>query len=101
MGLHLHELVRVAGIAVAAGELAAAIGVDSPGEGHARFGAVQKAVSGELEVFYLAFGFQQLALSSQFRDADKHPSIFVFCSPIVKGGLRCYLNPAQRASSED
>ena len=31
---HLHEFVGVAGITVFAGELAAAIGIDCPGEGH-------------------------------------------------------------------
>src|SRR5690242_14816539 len=31
---HLHELVGVAGVAVAAAELASAIGIDGPGEGH-------------------------------------------------------------------
>ena len=33
---HFHELVRIARIAIFAGELAAAVRIDLPGEGHAR-----------------------------------------------------------------
>ena len=83
-GVEVHEFVRVAGVAVAASELAAAVGVDRPFEGQARFGAVEEAAGGEFEVLYLALGFQSLAFRGQFRDADQHFLMFSFCSLCVK-----------------
>ncbi len=49
-GVELHELVRVAGVAIDAAELAAAVGIDGPLERHAAGGAVQEATGGQLEV---------------------------------------------------
>ena len=64
-GVFFHELVRVAGVAIFAAEFAAAVGIDGPAERHARFGPVQQAARGDLEILHGAFGFENLALRSQ------------------------------------
>ena len=79
-----HELVSIAGVAVTAAEFAAAIGIDRPLKRHTRFRAVEDAACGELEVFNFPLGFQQIALSGHFRDADEHASMFALSSPVVK-----------------
>jgi hypothetical protein len=55
---HPHELVRVARITVLAAELAAAVGIDGPLEGHVGLGAVEDAARADLEVLDLRLGFQ-------------------------------------------
>src|SRR5207244_13132723 len=52
---HFHELVGVAGVAVAASELASAVRVDGPGEGHLAIAnaAVQQRLGRQREVFDL------------------------------------------------
>ena len=67
---HFHELVGVAGIAVFAGEFAAAIGIDGPGEGHANAGAaIQQRADRQGEVFDLVSLAQRFALRGQTGDA--------------------------------
>jgi hypothetical protein len=89
----LHELVRVAGVAVLAGELAAAVRVDGPAERHALSGAVEETASGEVEVFDRALGFEEFAGGGQAGNADEfrqgligeqHTAIFAFYSHPVK-----------------
>src|SRR2546428_10117129 len=51
---HFHEFVRVAGMAILASKLAAAVGVDGPGERHADAGAaVEQGTDGQGEIFHL------------------------------------------------
>ncbi len=76
---HFHELVGIARIAVFAGEFAAAIRVNGPGEGYALRGAAAQdgaRVQGEeLNQVALAEG---LALSRQFGNADQRLRALVF-----------------------
>ncbi len=49
---HFHEFVGVAGVTILAGKLAAAVGIDGPGERHAYAGAaVEQGTDGQGEVF--------------------------------------------------
>ena len=66
-----HEFVGVAGVAIAAGELATSVRVDAPGERHAGPGAVEHAAAGDFEVLDHAFGFQNFALGREAGDADQ------------------------------
>ena len=61
-GVHFHELVGVAGVAVFASEFATAIGVDGPLEGHGGFSAVQNAAGGDFKILDGALSFEQFAL---------------------------------------
>ncbi len=83
----LHELVRVAGIAVLAAEFAAAVGIDGPVERNALAGAFRDiAARGQIEILDAALGFELGALGGQTGDADElgHAYIFAFYSPYVK-----------------
>jgi hypothetical protein len=80
-GVHLHELMRVASVAVLAAELAAPVRVDGPLERHVRLGTVQDAARGDFEILNGAFGFQQFALGRQTRDAHECHSSF---SPFIR-----------------
>ncbi len=62
---HLHELVGVARVAVLAAELAAAIGIDGPGEGQSAVAdaAVQQRLGGEREVFDVVAFAQRFAFA--------------------------------------
>ena len=66
-----HELMRVAGVAILATELAAAIGIQGIDGPHAARTAADEAPSFEFEVFHLTLGFEHVAGSGQARDADK------------------------------
>ena len=69
---HFHEFVGVAGIAVFAGKLAAAVGIDGPVEGHADAGAaVEQGPHGQSEVFDFVSLAERFGLGSQPRDADE------------------------------
>ncbi len=69
---HFHELVGVAGVAVFAGKLAAAIGIDGPLEGHAHAGAaVEQGTHGQSEVFDFVSLAEGFGLGRQARDADQ------------------------------
>src|ERR1700686_3089690 len=66
----LHKFVRVAGIAVFAGELAPAIRIDRPGERHARTSAaIEQGTDGEREIFDFVPLTKGFALRSQASDA--------------------------------
>ena len=69
----LHELVRVARIAVLAGELATAIGIDSPRERKiaTRVAAVEDRAHRQREEFNLMPAIDVLGLTSQLGDADQ------------------------------
>ena len=69
----LHELVRVARIAVLAGELATAIGIDSPRERKiaTRVAAVKDGTNRQREEFNLMPAIDVLGLTSQLGDADQ------------------------------
>src|SRR5579872_5740340 len=68
----LHKLMGVAGVAVFAGELATAVGVDGPGEGHARHvAAVEQGTHRQSEKFYIVAGLEELPLGSQAGDANQ------------------------------
>ena len=66
-----HEFVRVAGVTIAAAELAAPIGVQTPFERHAGPGSVQHALRFNLEILNDPLGLQQLALSRQPCNSDE------------------------------
>jgi len=69
---HFHELVGVTGIAVFAGELASAVRVDCPGEGHAHPGAtIEQRPDGQGKVFDLVALPQGFTLRSHPSDADQ------------------------------
>ena len=90
---HFHEFVGVTGVAVFAGELAAAIGIDGPFEGHAHTGtAVEQGTNRQGEVFDFVSLAERFALGCQSGDADQLDSetgkkgrvaiwIFAFYSP--------------------
>ena len=83
----LHELVRVAGVAILAPELAAAIGVDGPAERDARaVAARQKRARLQLEIFDAPLGFDSGTCGGEFGDAHeiRHATIFAVYSPAVK-----------------
>ncbi len=68
----LHELVRVARVAILTGKLAAAVGIDRPGERHARrIAAIEDGARGDGEVFDVVALGERLALGCKTRDADK------------------------------
>ena len=71
--VHLHELVRVARIAVFAGELAAAIRIDRPRERHLplRDAAVQKAAGRQREVLHVVSLADGFALSRELGNPDR------------------------------
>ena len=69
---HLHELVRVTGIAVVAAEFAAAIGVEGPGKRHAPAGlAVQGGARRQAVVLHLRPLAHQGTLGRQARNAHQ------------------------------
>ena len=70
LGSHFHELVGVAGVAVFAGELAAAVGIDGPLEGHVGLDAIEDGAGGKLEILDGALGFEKVAVRCQASDAD-------------------------------
>ena len=105
--MEFHEFVCVTGIAVAAGELAAPVGVDGPRERQTGPGPVQHAAAVNFKVADGAFGFQYFALSGEARDsgqtrqgriAEQHSRIFAFYSPIVKPVPAAWL-PHEKAST--
>ena len=69
LDIQLHVLVGVAGIAIFAAELAAAIRVDGPLERHVRLGAVENAARRDFKVGDPRFGLQQLTLGGEPCDA--------------------------------
>src|ERR1035438_7786479 len=75
-GVEFHELVGVAGEAVGATDLAAAVRVDGPTEGHVGFGAVQDAARRNLEILHAALGFEQWALGGEPGDAYQCHGLF-------------------------
>src|SRR5204863_4595628 len=84
--IELHELVGIPGIAVFAADLAAAIRIDGPTEGHIGFGAVQDAPRRNFKILHAALGFEQFALGSESGDPHEcHRMIFAFYSPFSKG----------------
>jgi len=70
---HLHELVRVAGVAVAAAELASAIRIDCPCEWHLPLAdaTVQQGFRGQGEVFGVVTLSNGLAFRGQTGDANE------------------------------
>ena len=70
---HFHELVGVAGVAVAASEFAAAVGIDGPGKRHLTVAdaAVQQRLGGKREVFDIVPFAQGFALGGEARDANQ------------------------------
>jgi hypothetical protein len=70
---HFHKFMSVAGIAVAAAELAATVRVDGPGERHSSLAVatIQQGFRGESEVFDFVSLAQGLALRGQPGDADE------------------------------
>jgi hypothetical protein len=71
--VELHEFVGIAGVAVAAGEFAAAVGVDGPIEGHALGGtAIEEVFGGEGAVFDAFFGGVEGALAGESGDTGEH-----------------------------
>src|SRR5271167_5049705 len=69
---HFHELMGVAGIAVLAGELASAVGIDGPSEGHADTGAaVEQGTDREGEVFNFVSLAQGFPLRSEPSDTNE------------------------------
>src|SRR5207302_8878890 len=70
---HLHELVGVAGVAVFARELAAAIGIDGPGERKTATAgaAVENRFRRECEVFNVVALAQGFTLRGEAGDADQ------------------------------
>src|SRR5689334_550740 len=86
MGVHLHEFMGIAGVAVFASKLAPAVGIDGPLERHSGFGAVEDAARGNLEILDGAFGFEQFALRCQARDAGK-------CHTRFSSFIRLYARP--------
>jgi len=70
---HFHELVGVAGVTVLAGEFAAAIGIDGPGEGHLPVAdaAIQQRLRRQREVLDLVAFAEGLAFGGQAGDADE------------------------------
>ncbi len=94
---HLHELMRVARIAVLAGKLAATIGVDRPSEGHLPLAdaAVKEGANRQGEILDLMPLAQRLPLGSEAGNAHEfrtrigeerkrgHRLIFAFYSPMI------------------
>src|SRR5207302_2176662 len=79
----LHKLVGVAGVAILAAELAAAVGVDGPAEGDALAGdAGDVGAGGKLLVLDLPLGFKGRAFGGEFGNPDElaHAPMFAFCS---------------------
>lgn len=71
--MELHEFVGIAGVAVAAGEFAAPVGVDGPIEGHAGGGtAIEEVFGGERAVLDAFFGGVEGALAGESGDAGEH-----------------------------
>ena len=70
---HFHKFVGVAGVAVAAAELASAVGVDGPGEGHLAVAdaAVQQRLRGQREVLDLMTFAQGFTGGGEARNADE------------------------------
>jgi hypothetical protein len=70
---HLHEFVRVAGVAVSTPEFAAAIGIDGPREGHLTIAdaAIEQRFSRKREVFDIVPFAERLAFGSETGNADK------------------------------
>lgn len=78
--LHSHEFVGIAGVAVAAAELAAPVGVNGPAEGHIGLGAIEDGAGGNLEIADLRLRLQQIALGGQACNAGQHAFIFAVYS---------------------
>src|SRR5690348_11807140 len=72
---HLHELVRVAGVAVFAGELTATIRIDCPGEGKtpSRVAAVEDGANRQGKKLHLMTSVDTLSLIGQLGDANETP----------------------------
>ena len=70
---HFHEFVGVAGIAVFAGELTAAVGIDGPCEREPAVAdaAVQQGTRGQGEVFNVVAFAKRLAFGRKPGDADE------------------------------
>lgn len=99
-GVELHELVRVAGVAVEAAEFAAAVRIDGPLERHAPGSAIEEAAGRKLEVFDGAFGGEEFAGGGKPGDADEvHGAIFAFYSPSVNGNREGELRTVEKQAS--
>ena len=70
---HFHEFVGVAGIAVTASELAAAVGIDRPGKRHLPVAdaAVEQRLGRKSEVFDIVPFAQRFACRGEARDANQ------------------------------
>src|SRR5579862_4716239 len=69
---HFHELVRVARIAVFAGEFASAVGIDRPSKRHADAGAaVEEGTDREGEILDLMTLAQRFAVGGEARNSDE------------------------------
>src|SRR5579863_10530710 len=70
---HLHKFVGIARVAVFAGEFAAAVGIDGPGEGHGAVAdaAVQQRFRLEREVLDIVAFADGFAFAGQARNADQ------------------------------
>ena len=70
---HFHELMRVAGIAIFAGELTAAIGIDGPDERETASAgtAVQQGTSGQGEVFNVVALAKRFTLRRKAGNTDQ------------------------------
>jgi len=64
--------VGIAGVAVAASELAAAVGIDGPGEGHLALAdaAVEEGLGLNRKVFHVVAFAQGISLGGEAGDAD-------------------------------
>src|SRR5579862_9092268 len=94
---HFHELVGIAGITVPASELAAAVRIDGPGEGHGApaVAAVQQRLRRKREVFDIVSLAKRFSLRGETGDAHEAGLIegweqrkgrhgkFAFCSPMI------------------
>ena len=83
----LHELVRIASVAVLAAKFATTIGVDHPAERHPRAGTLrEKAARGEIEIFDVALGLYRRAFRGEAGNTNElgHTPSFAIYSPTVK-----------------
>src|SRR5215475_1649136 len=90
----------IAGVAIAAPELAPPVRIQSPRERHAGPDAIQDTARLQLEIADDALGFQNFALGRQSGDPDQarrgripeqHNPMFAFYSPLVKRPLPALL----------